>query len=195
MDGASQSPHKDRNEHLCFSHGKTWCARFRSFLCCLCSIQRLKMRFLLKANELPLWAHFLLFSPTLYSPRSHSCSFKSAFQLVRVQTPFLHTCSLFSFPRQHLIHPAPLWGAARTIKGFVGELSPSEGCSKPDQPPLEPQLASGTKYSERERERELRPWQSGEKTEGETDTERRGSEIDLDKTAKACCTAREKQQI
>ncbi len=52
------------------------------------------------------------------------------------------------FPLQHLFHS--LWGTAHTIKAFVGKLSPSEGCSEPDQPPPEPQLASGTKYIERE---------------------------------------------
>lgn len=42
-------------------------------------------------------------------------------------------------------------------------------------------------------ERELRPWQSGEKTEGETDSNRYTRKIDSDKTPKACCTAREKE--
>lgn len=50
----------------------------------LCSIQRLKMRFLLKANELLLWAHFQLLTLALYCPPSNCCSFKSAFQLVCV---------------------------------------------------------------------------------------------------------------
>lgn len=114
------------------------CARFLSFLASLCSIQRLKMRFVHKANELLLWAHFV--SHSLFSLMLSNLLFQPI--CVLCTTPFLTYTQPPPFC-QHLIHSAPLWGAAHTIKGFVGELSSSEGCSEPDQPPPEPQLASG----------------------------------------------------
>lgn len=89
------------------------------------------MGFLLKANEQLLWAHFLLFSVSLFPLLlSNLLLSLSAFSSTNI-----HPSLSFLFPRQRLIHPASLWGAACTIKVFVGELSPTEGCSEPDQPP------------------------------------------------------------
>lgn len=85
------------------------------------------MRFLLKANEQLLWAHFLLFSVSLF-PLLLS-------NLLLSLSVFSSTNTQPSLSSLALIHPASLRGAACTIKVFVGELSPTEGCSEPDRPP------------------------------------------------------------
>lgn len=104
--------------------------------------------------------------------------------------PFYSTFTfLFFSPLAH--SSSSSLGCGLPIKGFVGELSPGKGCSKPDQPP--PQGHSWPRGLNIVRE--LRPWQSGEKTEGETDTETAGRKIDLDNNPKACCTEREKREI
>lgn len=125
--------------------------------------------------------------PALHPPPSFTHLFFQIYFSAHLRTtPFSDTQSSLpspsssSSPCPHLIRLPPLWGAARTIKGFVGELSPRERRLEPDQPPLEPQLASGTKY----RERELRSWQSAEKTGAETDTKTEGRKINLDKNPK-----------
>lgn len=83
------------------------------------------MRFLLKANEMPLWARFQLFSPALYFSPFTLLFFQICFSACPHCRSFTRHSALFSGSAlQHLIHPAPLWGAAWTIKGFVGEPSP-----------------------------------------------------------------------
>ncbi len=97
----------------------------------------------------------------------HTCSFKSTFLACVRSTPFTrHT--VFSVSSLASISFIQLLPGVRPVRlrVFVGELSPSEGCSESDQPPPEPQLASGNKY----RHREPRSWQSRVKTQGETDT-------------------------
>lgn len=63
-------------------------------------------------------------SHPLFSPFAHLFFqiYFSAFS----QPSAVFSFSLSSF--QHLIHAA-VWGAAQPIKGIVGELSRSEGCS------------------------------------------------------------------
>lgn len=131
--------------------------------------------------------------PSLHPPPSFTHLFFQIYFSAHLRTtPFSDTQSSLpspsssSSPCPHLIRLPPLWGAARTIKGFVGELSPREHRLEPDQPPPEPQLASGTKY----RERELRSWQSTEKTGAETDTKTEGRKINLDKNPQRLVTQR-----
>lgn len=100
------------------------------------------MRFLLKANEMPLWAHFQLFSPLFIFSPSHSCSFKSAIQLVRIVALFPDIQS--SLAPLSSISFIPLLSGVRP-----GRLRVLWESRVPDQPPLEPQLASGAKDRER----------------------------------------------
>lgn len=125
------------------------------------------MRFLLKANELPLWAHFLLFSTTLYF-LLHTLVLSNLLCTSSRSTPFTQQYFL-SPPRQHFIHTAPLSGAAHTIRGFVGRAQ-SPAWAAPSQisppPPWSRSWPQGLNIV-----RELRLWQSRKKTEGETDAE------------------------
>lgn len=119
-DGASKSRHNDINECLCFC-GKP-CVPGFFLLSSLCSIQRMKIRFLLKANGCFYGLIFSFSLPLFIFPlHSSHLFFQIYFLSLCAFYPFYPTYSLFClFPCQHLIHPAPPWGAARTIKGFCG---------------------------------------------------------------------------
>ena len=120
------------------------------------------MRFLLKANELPLWAHFLLFSPSLFF-LLHTLVLSNLLCTSSRSTPFTQQYS--PTPRQHFIHTAPLSGAARTIRGSVGRAQSQHGLlrARSCPPPRSRSWPQGLNIA-----RELRLWQSRKKTEGKT---------------------------
>lgn len=136
----------------------------------------LKMRFQHKANELLLWAHFLLFSPTLYFPHLHTCSFKSTFQLFpNSLQPFLSPSLLSSISFMLLSGVRPirlrvLWESWAIVRAALSQITPLRSHSWPRGLNIE---------------RELGAWQSGEKNKQRLKKiKRKEGKIDSDNTLK-----------